>query len=774
MSMLTKANFIRRNPIRRTAPESPFAGGLPWNRDRQTSRRVFEGDLQGTFVVSIENVYLGLLLRLGQPLGSGEMRLVFLRCEFSRGDSADRAVLIKMKRLKFETMGARKPKLSHLLLVLGALYLLFITFKFPKFLEMATSMSGDDSPIGSVKEDSKDRTLSKTFITSVHEDKFHQSLEDFQSQNVLKMPRKERTEVEITGSRPTKISQLRYGRIMEEIMRRRNRTRELSALERMADEAWNLGLKAWQELGRFNLNETAQTSLLEGPIDSCPSWVSTSGEELARGDKLMFLPCGLGAGSSITVVGTPHHAHQEYVPQLAKLRRGDGVAMVSQFMVELQGLKAVDGEEPPKILHLNPRIKGDWSHRPVIEHNTCYRMQWGTAQRCDGLSSKNDEDMLVDGYVRCEKWMRNDNVDAKESKTTSWFKRFIGREQKPEVTWPFPFVEGGLFILTLRAGVDGYHINVGGRHISSFPYRTGFTLEDATGLAIKGDVVVHQVYATSLPTSHPSFSPQRVLEMSEKWKARPLPKRPVRLFVGVLSATNHFAERMAIRKTWMQSAAIKSSDVVARFFVALNPRKEVNAMLKKEAAYFGDIVILPFMDRYELVVLKTIAICEFGIQNVTAAFTMKCDDDTFVRVDAVLNEIDGISSKKSLYMGNLNLLHRPLRNGKWAVTYEEWSGDIYPPYANGPGYVISSDIAKFIVSQHRNRSLRLFKMEDVSVGIWVEQFNSSVPVQYSHSWKFCQYGCMEDYYTAHYQSPRQMICLWDKLARGQAQCCNFR
>lgn len=37
-------------------------------------------------------------------------------------------------------------------------------------------------------------------------------------------------------------------------------------------------------------------------------------------------------------------------------------------------------------------------------------------------------------------------------------------------------------------------------------------------------------------------------------------------------------------------------------------------MLKKEAAYFGDIVILPFMDRYELVVLKTIAICEFGVR----------------------------------------------------------------------------------------------------------------------------------------------------------------
>lgn len=58
------------------------------------------------------------------------------------------------------------------------------------------------------------------------------------------------------------------------------------------------------------------------------------------------------------------------------------------------------------------------------------------------------------------------------------------------------------------------------------------------------------------------------------------------------------------------------------------------------------------------------------VQNLTAAYIMKCDDDTFVRVDTVLKEIEGISPNKSLYMGNLNLLHRPLRNGKWAVTYE--------------------------------------------------------------------------------------------------------
>jgi predicted solute-binding protein len=35
--------------------------------------------------------------------------------------------------------------------------------------------------------------------------------------------------------------------------------------------------------------------------------------------------------------------------------------------------------------------------------------------------------------------------------------------------------------------------------------------------------------------------------------------------------------------------------------------------MKKEAAHYGDMVILPFMDEYNLVVLKTLAICEYGV-----------------------------------------------------------------------------------------------------------------------------------------------------------------
>jgi hypothetical protein len=49
---------------------------------------------------------------------------------------------------------------------------------------------------------------------------------------------------------------------------------------------------------------------------------------------------------------------------------------------------------------------------------------------------------------------------------------------------------------------------------------------------------------------------------------------------------------------------------------------------------------------------------------------MKCDDDTFVRVDAVIKEARKVDEDRSLYIGNMNYHHKPLRYGKWAVTYE--------------------------------------------------------------------------------------------------------
>ncbi|KAL5229652.1 hypothetical protein ABZP36_028428 [Zizania latifolia] len=49
---------------------------------------------------------------------------------------------------------------------------------------------------------------------------------------------------------------------------------------------------------------------------------------------------------------------------------------------------------------------------------------------------------------------------------------------------------------------------------------------------------------------------------------------------------------------------------------------------------------------------------------------MKCDDDTFVRVDYVMANVKKIPYGKSFYLGNINYYHRPMKEGKWAVSIE--------------------------------------------------------------------------------------------------------
>ncbi|KAI3777569.1 hypothetical protein L1987_47369 [Smallanthus sonchifolius] len=656
-----------------------------------------------------------------------------------------------MKRTKLEWFSSLKQKRSvQFLIGLGVLYLFMVVLEAPIVSKTVNQENESNSFFFT------DKITKKPYVLD--------SEEELQEKEA---PIRPLDVPQIVAKSPMNSRQFKAVSTLNFDM---NSLLNLGGIQKSAKEAFSVGKKYWEELESGRLRLPSENKNLTR--ESCPDSITLSGSVFREKGSIIVLPCGMTLGSHVTLVGRPREAHPEQDPKISLLKSGQYL-MVSQFMMELQGLKTVDGEDPPRILHFNPRLKGDWSGKPVIEQNTCYRMQWGSAHRCEGWKSQADEE-TVDDQVKCEKWIRDDDDHSEESKSSWWLNRLIGRT-KVSFDWPYPFAEGKLFVLTLSAGLEGYHVNVDGRHITSFPYRTGFALEDATGLSVNGDIDVNAVFAASLPSTHPSSAPQRHLEMSTKWQAPPLPDGPIDMFVGVLSAGNHFAERMAVRKSWMQHNLIKSSRVVARFFVALHARKEVNFELKNESDFFGDIVIVPYMDNYDLVVLKTVAICEYGVHTAAAKYIMKCDDDTFVRVDAVLNEAKKIGDGKSLYVGNINYYHKPLRFGKWSVTYEEWPEEDYPPYANGPGYILSSDVADFIATEFEKHELELFKMEDVSMGMWVEQFNTTKPVEYVHSLKFCQFGCIEDYYTAHYQSPRQMLCMWNKLQlHGRPQCCNMR
>lgn len=51
--------------------------------------------------------------------------------------------------------------------------------------------------------------------------------------------------------------------------------------------------------------------------------------------------------------------------------------------------------------------------------------------------------------------------------------------------------------------------------------------------------------------------------------------------------------------------------------------------------------------------------------------------------------------------------------------FQEWPEEDYPPYANGPGYILSSDIAHFIVSEFEKRKLRVGNGSSLSLSLFL-------------------------------------------------------
>mgnify|MGYP006268071327 CR=1 FL=1 len=68
----------------------------------------------------------------------------------------------------------------------------------------------------------------------------------------------------------------------------------------------------------------------------------------------------------------------------------------------------------------------------------------------------------------------------------------------------------------------------------------------------------------------------------------------------------------------------------------------------------------------------------------------------------------------------------------------------------------------------------MFKLEDVAMGIWVDEMKKGgLPVRYETDTRIHTDGCKEGYIVAHYQEPRNMLCIWETLLRtNQAMCCN--
>ena len=180
--------------------------------------------------------------------------------------------------------------------------------------------------------------------------------------------------------------------------------------------------------------------------------------------------------------------------------------------------------------------------------------------------------------------------------------------------------------------------------------------------------------------------------------------------------------RHLIRATWFEGFDNRTEDVVLRYAVG-NRTMDADKRfeLTEENGTFGDIIFVDSAEDVAALTNKTLAIITWAYQHVNFSYFMKCDDDTYVFIDNMIDELRTRPTTTNLYLGKF-LENGPIVRGNYKWADNDWDlGPVYLPFAMGGGYVLSYDlVAALSENSHR---LRWHINEDTAVGSWLSAFN---------------------------------------------------
>ena len=205
------------------------------------------------------------------------------------------------------------------------------------------------------------------------------------------------------------------------------------------------------------------------------------------------------------------------------------------------------------------------------------------------------------------------------------------------------------------------------------------------------------------------YGPLKMQEVTKKKKIS------CYIFVLILTTYKSLDRRDAIRKTWLNFAVASRFKVIHKFVLGkrdLDAREIEN--LDAENGENEDLLFLDDLkDSYQNLTLKVLRSFRWINENVDCKFVLKVDDDSFVRLGKLLEDLEQRQKYGRIYWGFFRGDANVKPRGPWAEP--NWVlCDKYLPYANGGGYVLSQDLVNYISAQ--SSMLQCFNSEDVSVG----------------------------------------------------------
>ena len=296
-------------------------------------------------------------------------------------------------------------------------------------------------------------------------------------------------------------------------------------------------------------------------------------------------------------------------------------------------------------------------------------------------------------------------------------------------------------------------------------------------------LVTRALLKHSLPFSPDSESTRlahedpKLLNVREHLQSPPASeeRKVVPMFIGVLSAPQYFDRRAGVREAWFQE--VRKLNMDSKFFLGRHKDENINKQVQEEAEKYQDVVIVPMDDDYYSITQKTAAIFVYAHYHYDAKYIMKCDDDTYVFAAKILSFLQGIAKQEYIYTGTVSMHAQPSRDphSQWYVPTTEMKENHYPPFAHGPGYVVSQDLSDFFVAEieSQNHHLVNLRLEDVSVGFWVDHAinNHHLPINIVPEPRFKLVGCSSKSLIGHYINPTVMRTIWKTFQQNPEHPC---
>ena len=243
------------------------------------------------------------------------------------------------------------------------------------------------------------------------------------------------------------------------------------------------------------------------------------------------------------------------------------------------------------------------------------------------------------------------------------------------------------------------------------------------------------------------------------------------LVVVVLSTVHGKDRRDAIRQTWMRGHQDIKPAVMVKFVIGTLdlPPSDLEVLMAEEHTHHDLLLLSHLKESYHHLTRKVLYTFQWADENLKFSYLLKCDDDSYVRLNTMIQELARRTSKQSLYWGYFTGRQNPRSSGKWAEN--KWFlCDHYLPYAMGGGYVISSDLIHRVAVNADG--IQLYNNEDVSVGVWLSSFNAERKHDVRFDTESTSRGCRNDHLISHKQPINEMLAKFNSLKTKGLQCHN--